>query len=60
MVCILRQSKNDTGSHSAVFLQSPTIVMPLHRNFIYWIDKRRWKYHFLLMSLCEARKAMRT
>ncbi len=28
--------------------------MPLKRNFIYWIDKRRWKYIFLLASLDEA------
>lgn len=26
-------------------------VMPLHRNFIYWIDKRQWKYVFLLLML---------
>lgn len=25
--------------------------MPFHRNFIYWIDKRRWKYYFLMVSL---------
>ena len=25
--------------------------MPFHRNFTYWIDKRRWKYYFLMMSL---------
>ena len=25
--------------------------MPLHRNFTYWIDKRRWKYVFLLTML---------
>jgi hypothetical protein len=27
--------------------------MPFHRNFIYYIDKRRWKYYFLVVSLCE-------
>lgn len=26
-------------------------VMPFHRNFTYWIDKRRWKYCFLLAAL---------
>jgi hypothetical protein len=25
--------------------------MPLHRNFTYWIDKRKWKYYFLVVSL---------
>lgn len=25
--------------------------MPFHRNFIYWIDKRKWKYVFLLATL---------
>ena len=25
--------------------------MPFHRNFTYWIDKRRWKYCFLLSAL---------
>ncbi len=25
--------------------------MPFHRNFTYWIDKRRWKYYFLMVAL---------
>ncbi len=25
--------------------------MPFHRNFTYYIDKRGWKYYFLLASL---------
>lgn len=25
--------------------------MPYHRNFTYWIDKRIWKYYFLMLSL---------
>jgi hypothetical protein len=25
--------------------------MTFHRNFTYWIDKRKWKYVFLLMML---------
>lgn len=25
--------------------------MPFFRNFTYWIDKRKWKYVFLLASL---------
>ena len=25
--------------------------MPFFRNFTYWIDKRRWKYYFLLLAL---------
>jgi hypothetical protein len=25
--------------------------MPNYRNFTYWIDKRKWKYIFLLNSL---------
>ena len=25
--------------------------MPFHRNFTYYIDKRSWKYIFLLASL---------
>ena len=27
------------------------LVMPFHRNFLYWIDKRKWKYIFLLATL---------
>lgn len=27
------------------------IIMPFHRNFTYWIDKRKWKYVFLLTTL---------
>jgi len=30
-------------------------AMPLHRNFIYWIDKRKWKYYFLMLTLQLAR-----
>jgi len=26
-------------------------TMPFFRNFTYWIDKRRWKYVFLLTTL---------
>jgi hypothetical protein len=26
-------------------------AMPFFRNFLYWIDKRRWKYIFLLATL---------
>jgi hypothetical protein len=29
--------------------------MPFHRNFTYWIDKRRWKYCFLLNALAMDR-----
>ncbi len=25
--------------------------MPFYRNFTYWIDKRKWKYVFLLSTL---------
>ncbi|MDP4263785.1 MAG: hypothetical protein Q8941_14755 [Bacteroidota bacterium] len=25
--------------------------MLFHRNFTYWIDKRKWKYYFLMVSL---------
>ena len=25
--------------------------MLFHRNFTYWIDKRKWKYVFLLLTL---------
>lgn len=25
--------------------------MPFFRNFIYWVDKRKWKYVFLLTTL---------
>jgi hypothetical protein len=25
--------------------------MTFHRNFTYWIDKRKWKYVFLLTTL---------
>lgn len=28
--------------------------MPLYRNFIYWLDKRNWKYYFLLAALAMA------
>lgn len=26
-------------------------IMPFHRNFTYYIDKRKWKYIFLLATL---------
>lgn len=29
--------------------------MPFCRNFTYWIDKRRWKYYFLLLALAADR-----
>ena len=25
--------------------------MPYFRNFTYWIDKRNWKYYFLMVAL---------
>ena len=25
--------------------------MPFNRNFTYFIDKRKWKYYFLMVSL---------
>jgi len=25
--------------------------MPFFRNFTYWIDKRVWKYYFLMVAL---------
>jgi hypothetical protein len=25
--------------------------MPFFRNFTYWIDKRNWKYYFLMVAL---------
>jgi hypothetical protein len=25
--------------------------MPFNRNFTYWIDKRKWKYYFLIVSV---------
>ncbi len=25
--------------------------MPFHRNFTYYIDKRSWKYYFLMLAL---------
>lgn len=25
--------------------------MPYFRNFTYWIDKRGWKYYFLMVAL---------
>ena len=30
--------------------------MPFHRNFIYYIDKRFWKYYFLMMALTKGLK----
>ncbi len=46
-----------------VTARSPTfnqrIDMPLHRNFTYWIDKRKWKYYFLMVSLELVRKPER-
>jgi hypothetical protein len=35
----------------AVSLNQHCCYMPLHRNFTYWIDKRQWKYVFLLKTL---------
>lgn len=29
--------------------------MPFFRNFTYWIDKRNWKYYFLMVALEMAR-----
>jgi len=29
--------------------------MPFYRNFTYWIDKRHWKYYFLLLTLAADR-----
>jgi hypothetical protein len=26
-------------------------LMPFFRNFTYWIDKRNWKYYFLMVAL---------
>ncbi|MCA6451366.1 MAG: hypothetical protein IM584_00535 [Chitinophagaceae bacterium] len=34
-----------------VALLNTIAVMPYHRNFTYWIDKRVWKYYFLMLSL---------
>lgn len=28
-------------------------LMPFHRNFTYYIDKRSWKYYFLMLALSE-------
>ena len=33
------------------FNQLNCLRMLLYRNFIYWIDKRKWKYVFLLKTL---------
>lgn len=30
--------------------------MPFKRNFTYYIDKRRWKYYFLMVALELVRK----
>ncbi len=27
--------------------------MPFFRNFTYHIDKRSWKYYFLVLALCK-------
>jgi len=32
--------------------------MPFHRNFTYWIDKRNWKYIFLLATLELSRRQL--
>ena len=29
--------------------------MPYHRNFTYHIDKRNWKYYFLILALIKGR-----
>jgi hypothetical protein len=31
--------------------------MPFHRNFTYYIDKRQWKFYFLMVAL-EGRTAL--
>jgi len=33
------------------FLINLCLFMPFFRNFIYWIDKRRWKFSFLQAAL---------
>ncbi len=29
------------------------LKMPFHRNFTYYIDKRSWKYYFLMLALAK-------
>jgi hypothetical protein len=41
----------DAYSKNGSILKSLPLKMPFHRNFIYWIDKRKWKYVFLLTML---------
>lgn len=36
---------------NTILLCYKIFFMPFFRNFTYWIDKRRWKYCFLLTSL---------
>jgi hypothetical protein len=33
--------------------QNNYITLPYHRNFTYFIDKRNWKYYFLMLALCK-------
>ncbi len=34
-----------------------TEAMTFYRNFTYWIDKRIWKYYFLMLSLQLSKRA---
>ena len=34
-----------------IFAKQYDFAMPFFRNFTYWIDKRKWKYVFLVASL---------
>ena len=36
-----------------VIINSELFAMPFHRNFTYYIDKRSWKYYFLMLALCK-------
>jgi len=41
-------------SGNAPARNSLNLSMPFFRNFTYWIDKRKWKYYFLMVSLVMA------
>ncbi len=44
--------KKQNSALEGIFLILNTdLIMPFHRNFTYYIDKRKWKYIFLLATL---------
>lgn len=45
---------NEVIAKSAITVsQNKRFILPFHRNFTYDIDKRSWKYYFLMLALAK-------